>query len=33
MAQSRTVQACQLAYTLRFLTHAEYSRDDWKDEL
>lgn len=21
------------AYTLRFLTHAEYSKDDWKDEL
>ncbi len=23
----------QMAYTLRFLTHAEYSRDRWKDEL
>lgn len=23
----------QIAYTLRFLTHAEYDRDDWKDEL
>ena len=23
----------QLAYTLRFLTHAEYSKDRWKDEL
>ena len=23
----------QVAYTLRFLTHAEYDRDDWKDEL
>lgn len=23
----------QMAYTLRFLTHAEYDRDDWKDEL
>ena len=23
----------QRAYTLRFLTHAEYDRDDWKDEL
>lgn len=23
----------QLAYTLRFMTHAEYSKDRWKDEL
>ncbi len=23
----------QLAYTLRFLTHADYSKDRWKDEL
>lgn len=23
----------QTAYTLRFLTHAEYSKDKWKDEL
>jgi mRNA interferase HigB len=23
----------QLAYTLRFLTHPEYSKDRWKDEL
>ena len=23
----------QMACTLRFLTHAEYDRDDWKDEL
>jgi mRNA interferase HigB len=23
----------QKAYTLRFLTHAEYDRGDWKDEL
>jgi mRNA interferase HigB len=23
----------QMAYTLRFLTHSEYDRDDWKDEL
>jgi mRNA interferase HigB len=23
----------QTAYTLRFLTHAEYSTDKWKDEL
>ena len=23
----------QFAYTLRFLTHAEYSKDTWKDEL
>ena len=23
----------QMVYTLRFLTHAEYDRDDWKDEL
>ncbi len=23
----------QMAYTLRFLTHAEYSKDRWKDEL
>ena len=23
----------QMAYTLRFLRHAEYDRDDWKDEL
>lgn len=23
----------QLVYTLRFLTHTEYDRDDWKDEL
>jgi mRNA interferase HigB len=23
----------QTAYTLRFLTHAEYSKDTWKDEL
>ena len=23
----------QMAYTLRFLTHAEYDRDDWKDKL
>jgi mRNA interferase HigB len=23
----------QMAYTLRFLTHAEYDRDDWKNEL
>jgi mRNA interferase HigB len=23
----------QTAYTLRFLTHAEYSTDRWKDEL
>lgn len=23
----------QMAYTLRFLTHAEYDRDNWKDEL
>ena len=23
----------QVAYTLRFVTHAEYDRDDWKDEL
>ena len=23
----------QMAYTLRFLTHAEYDRNDWKDEL
>jgi len=23
----------RMAYTLRFLTHAEYDRDDWKDEL
>ena len=23
----------QRAYMLRFLTHAEYDRDDWKDEL
>ena len=23
----------QMAYTLRFLTHAEYSKDTWKDEL
>ena len=24
---------CQMAYTLRFLTHAEYNKDNWKDEL
>jgi mRNA interferase HigB len=23
----------QMAYTLRFLTHAEYDRGDWKDDL
>lgn len=23
----------QRIYTLRFLTHAEYDKDDWKDEL
>ena len=23
----------QIVYTLRFLTHAEYSQDRWKDEL
>jgi len=23
----------QIAYTLRFLTHAEYSKNRWKDEL
>jgi hypothetical protein len=23
----------QMAFTLRFLTHAQYDRDDWKDEL
>jgi len=23
----------QTAFTLRFLTHAEYDRDDWKEEL
>jgi mRNA interferase HigB len=23
----------QMAYTLRFLTHAEYSKDNWKHEL
>ena len=23
----------QMAYTLRFLTHAEYSKDRWKDDL
>lgn len=23
----------QMAYTLRFLTHAEYSKDNWKDNL
>jgi mRNA interferase HigB len=23
----------QMAYTLRFLTHAEYDHDDWKNEL
>ena len=23
----------QMAYTLRFLTHAEYSRERWKDDL
>ena len=23
----------QMAFTLRFLTHAEYDCDDWKDEL
>lgn len=23
----------QMVYTLRFFTHAEYSKDDWKDEL
>jgi mRNA interferase HigB len=23
----------QIAYTLRFLTHAQYSKDKWKDEL
>ena len=23
----------QIVYTLRFFTHAEYSRDKWKDEL
>ncbi len=23
----------QIAFTLRFLTHAEYDRDDWKDKL
>ena len=23
----------QIACKLRFLTHAEYDRDDWKDEL
>ena len=23
----------QTAYTLRFLTHADYSKDTWKDEL
>ncbi len=23
----------QMAYTLRFLTHAEYSKGQWKDEL
>ena len=23
----------QVAYTLRSLTHAEYDREDWKDEL
>jgi mRNA interferase HigB len=23
----------QMAYTLRFLTHAEYDRDNWKDDL
>lgn len=23
----------QTVYTLRFLTHAEYSKDTWKDEL
>ena len=23
----------QMVYTLRFLTHAEYSKDEWEDEL
>lgn len=23
----------QMVYPLRFLAHAEYDRDDWKDEL
>jgi len=23
----------QIVYTLRFMTHAEYSRDQWKEEL
>jgi len=23
----------QMAFMLRFLTHAEYARDKWKDEL
>ena len=23
----------QIAYTLRFMTHAEYSKDRWKDDL
>jgi mRNA interferase HigB len=23
----------RIVYTLRFLTHAEYSKDKWKDEL
>jgi mRNA interferase HigB len=23
----------QMAYTLRFLTHADYDREEWKDEL
>ncbi len=23
----------QIAYTLRYLTHADYSRESWKDEL
>jgi len=23
----------QMAYMLRFLTHSEYDRDDWKDDL
>ena len=24
---------CQIVYTLRFMTHAEYSKDRWKDTL
>lgn len=23
----------QIVYTLRFMTHAEYSKDDWKETL